>query len=69
MSKTYILISAILFTLATLFWGFNLFGAVKSTGSWPLMQTMVVMVFTALAGIYWVMYLRRQKNSHPTGTE
>jgi len=62
MSKTYILISAILFTLATLFWGFTLFSTVNATGGWPLMNTIVVMTFAALTGIYWVMYFRRQKD-------
>ncbi len=69
MSKTYILISAVLFTLATLFWGFNFITAVKLTGSWPVIKAIIVMTFAALTGIYWMMYFRRMKNSQPSETE
>ena len=69
-SLRYILISAILFTTATLFWGFNLFAAAKVSGKIDLFGGLIVAVFLALTGIYWAMYFRRKAaHSQTSGTE
>ena len=58
--EKYILVSAVLMTMATLAWGFTLYFAVQTTGGWPIMNVIVFLTFAALAVIYWMMYSRRK---------
>lgn len=67
MSAKYTLVTAILFTMAALAWGFTLYATVQS-GESAKMNMIVCAIFSVLAVGYWAAYFRG-KNIKEAGTE
>ena len=63
----YTLVTAVLMTMASLAWGFNLYIASKADDV-PMSNIIVVVLFAVLAAGYWTAYFRK-KNTEKAGTE
>ncbi len=51
------LVAAVLFTMAALAWGFNLYQSLQNgAGAWPTI--LVVLTFAVASIVYWVAYFR-----------